>query len=556
VTAAVANTAGELLLSVPADAPLMEAGLDSLGAVEFRNRLAARLGDAVELPETLIFDFATLRQIEAHVAAIFASVSPIVPTAPTKDSLAALSVDACSIRKDVPARTVMITSTSCQLPGGLDSMPALKCATASAQDVGTSVPLTRWDAAERPLGLDATVTDRTSYGAFIFNATTFDNGRFAISFAEAKAIDPQQRLLLESGYAGLHASRFDKPMLNGSGTGVALGIWNLEFPKLLVGTPLGSSVYAATNSFAVACGRVSFALGLHGPCASFETACSASLVALHSAMRALQLDECATQLAAGVNLMLLQASSLIMAIAGMTSVTGRCHTFDTRADGFARSEGCSVGVIGNEDVRADWRISINLRGSAVRQDGRSASLTAPNGQAQKGLLHGALQDASLRAQVISAYEAHGTGTPLGDPIEAGSLRAVVLADQQPGHALVCCSMKANMGHGESTAGVSGLLRLALGFVDGETAPNAQLRVLNPHVRGATRFMPSMMPCQAVLSRRISDAQSAQSGGVSSFGYAGTIAHVVLRHVAGVALISGVQPSLVYRRISFSWQEAC
>ena len=167
--------------------------------------------------------------------------------------------------------------------------------------------------------------------------------------------------------------------------------------------------------------------------------------------------------------MLLQASSIGMAIAGMTSIAGRCHTFDSRADGFCRGEGCSAVVV----CRGADRLVV-MRGSAVRQDGRSASLTAPNGQAQQGLLRGALQDASVQARAISLNEAHGTGTALGDPIEAGSLAAAVLAEQRPRDALACGGAKANLGHGESTAGVSGLLRLALGVTCGKAPPNAQL----------------------------------------------------------------------------------
>merc|ERR1711965_1175790 len=165
------------------------------------------------------------------------------------------------------------------------------------------------------------------------------------------------------------ASSFDRATLNGSGTGVALGIYATEFAQLIAGSPLGRSVYATANSLAIASGRVSFVLGLQGPCASFETACSASLVAAHSGARALQHAECAEHLAAGVNLMLLQSSSVGMAIAGMTSAAGRCHTFDRRADGFCRGEGCSAVVVCTSQTRGTF--TITLRGSAVRQDGRS-----------------------------------------------------------------------------------------------------------------------------------------------------------------------------------------
>ena len=510
--AVVHEVAAELLPSVSADTPLMDAGLDSLGAVELRNRLAARLADTAELPETLIFDFPTLRQLEAHVTTLVAPASPTVSSAAVLlPSWQHLPNDGASV-----AALLALAGAGCHLPRAVVSLPALGRAAASAYDAVASVLATRWEALDCPPELDVSVADRTRHGAFICGAAAFDNGRFAIAPAEAGAMDPQQRVLLECGYAALHTSAFERATLFGSGTGVALGIYATEFAQLIAGSPLGRSVYATANTLSIASGRVSFALGLHGPCASFETACSASLVAYHSGARALQHAECRTHLVAGINLMLLQSSSVGMAIAGMTSIAGRCHTFDRRADGFARAEGCSAAVVSSDGDSG----RVLLRGSAVRQDGRSASLTAPNGQAQQGLLRGALDDASLEARVLSLHEAHGTGTALGDPIEAGSLAVAVLAARE--EPLVSGSIKANLAHGESTAGVSGLLRLAFGLASAEAAPNAQLRVLNPHVGGALRGM----SCWLSVAPFAFGAETGH-GSLSSFGYSGTIAHAVL-----------------------------
>ena len=192
--------------------------------------------------------------------------------------------------------------------------------------------------------------------------------------------------MLERGYTALHAAGMTKGSLLGATVAVNVGQWSSEFASVLMGTAAGSSVYSATGfSCAVTCGRISFALGLQGPCASFDTACSSSLVGNHSSMRALQYMECPLALSSGVNMILSSSAMRGNAIAGFTSVKGRSHTFDARADGYARGE-----AIDTVACRLAEGSPISLLGSAVRQDGRSASLTAPNGQAQQGVLSGAL----------------------------------------------------------------------------------------------------------------------------------------------------------------------
>eukprot|EP00966_Prymnesium_polylepis_P159090 3676726-Prymnesium_polylepis.1 len=292
---------------------------------------------------------------------------------------------------------------------------------------------------------------------------------------------------------GLHRGQ-----LLGSVTGVAVGIWNTEFAQVLAQTPRGRSVYASTGAtLSIACGRVSFVLGLQGPCATFETACSASLVACHSAMRAMQHLECESHLVVGVNLMLTQTGPLGMAIAGMTSLTGRSHMFDSRADGFARGEGASSFSMAPDGG------DLGVQGSAVRQDGRSASLTAPSGPAQQALLRAALADAKLTADDLALGEAHGTGTALGDPIEAGALESAVVSERSVGPKLVLAGVKGNLAHGESMAGAVGLLEVIARLKSSEGAPNAQLRVLNPRVRGALRSGKLGLPTQnAPLSHAV------------------------------------------------------
>jgi hypothetical protein len=254
----------------------------------------------------------------------------------------------------------------------------------------------------------------------------------------------------------------------------------------------------------------------------------------------------------GVTLLLAPGIGTSFAVAGMTSARGRSHTFDARADGYARGEACGgvalrVGVDGS---------AVRLPGSAVRQDGRSASLTAPNGQAQQGLLVAVLRDAVTPVGALTLNEAHGTGTALGDPIEAGSLAAAVLAPR--GEApLAVGGVKANIGHAEPAAGLTGLLKLTLGLQGSEAASNAQLRLLNPHVGGVLCEEACVLPMQLATSLGGEEPR----GGVSSFGYSGTIAHVLVASCSGstgevldVSLCTFNRPAFAPRRNLLAWYE--
>ena len=525
VAPAVQRVAQELLGSVPsADEPLMEAGIDSLGAVELRNRLSSELSGA-ELPDTLIFDFPTLREIEIHLATSFA---------PPEDSLcevlAGMSAWPCMSLSsehgraaDIPAQLV---GSSCKLAGGMNSTESLYRAVLDAQDVASRVPAARWSEAEiLPWCRDERereVAKAARYGAFACGVQLFDHKTFRISRVEAATMDPQQRALLEQGYMAFHGAGQATGSLLGAVVGVAIGV----FPRSPgdvedAGSLETFNVYSSTgDTLSVASGRISFVLGMQGPCISFETSCCSSLVAVHSALRAVRHGECTQHLASGVNVMMSPAFSIGCAVAGMTSPNGRCYTFDRRADGYGRGEGCSAVV-----VERHGDSLFTLRGSSVRADGRSASLTAPNGLAQRAVLDAALADAAESAAAVTLSEGHGTGTPLGDPIEAGSLVAAMMVDRVvKGNALAFSSVKGNCGHNEANAGVAGVLKLMCGLCAGAAATNVQLRALNQHVRGKLRGAACLLPAHPAA---LPDA--VQNGGVSSFGYSGTIAHAVLRH---------------------------
>ena len=279
--------------AVDADAPLMEAGIDSLGAVELRNQLQRAAGDGITLSSTLIFDHPTARQVAQLLHGG-------TPTAVCIGGSARVAADSST--------SVQINGVGVLLPKGVTAFDVLREMSHGSHDLLCEIPATRWDAQQALAsvpGLSKDVAGRVRHGAFLQSAQLFDHGFFSIAVAEAAAMDPQQRMLLERGYAALRAAGLTKAKLMGSGTAVNVGQWASEFGPVLIRTPAGRSVYAATGfACSVTCGRVSFVLGMQGPCASYDTACSASLVANHGSMRALQRLECEDALSAGVNMVL------------------------------------------------------------------------------------------------------------------------------------------------------------------------------------------------------------------------------------------------------------
>ncbi len=354
---------------------------------------------------------------------------------------------------------------------------------------------------------------------------TFDAAFFGIAPAEAESMDPQQRLLLEVTWEALEHAGIAPDRLRGSRSGVFVGISNSDYQRLQFGDRDRIDAYASSGSApGIASGRLSYVLGLHGPAISVDTACSSSLVAAHLAIRSLRSGECDLALAAGVNLILTPEIHINFSKAHMLSADGRCKTFDARADGYVRGEGCGVLVLKRwRDAQKDGdRILALIRGSALNQDGRSSGLTAPNGPAQQAVIRAALDDAGVAPEAVGYVEAHGTGTSLGDPIEVAALGTGLCAGRSREEALRIGSVKTNIGHLEAAAGVAGVIKVVLALQHREIPAHLHFETGNPYIDWdhlPVEVVTRTRPWPTLRGRRIA--------GVSSFGFSGTNAHLIL-----------------------------
>ncbi|HVL01840.1 MAG TPA: type I polyketide synthase, partial [Dongiaceae bacterium] len=358
----------------------------------------------------------------------------------------------------------------------------------------------------------------------------FDAEFFGVSPREAEDIDPQHRILLEVCHEAMEDAGYSPSRLNGSKTGVFVGIASADYAHL--GSMLGSAEKLTPwqgigNAASAAPCRISYLYNLKGPALGIDTACSSSLVALHYACQSLRNRECDAAFTGGVHLVLNPAISIVFAKARMLSADGKCKTFDAAADGYVRSEGCGVVMLKRlSDAIADGdNILALVKGTAINQDGKSQGFTAPNETAQEDVIRAALQQAQLEPAQVSYVEAHGTGTPLGDPIELGALNSVYCAGQNRRHPLLVGSAKTNIGHSEAAAGAAGLVKLVLSLQHRTIPPHINYKTPNPYIPW------SKMAIQVTDKLTQWDNYAATDGklraGLSSFAFTGTNAHVIL-----------------------------
>jgi myxalamid-type polyketide synthase MxaE and MxaD len=428
----------------------------------------------------------------------------------------------------VSAEPIAIIGLGCRFPGGATDPDAYWRLLESGVDAIREIPADRWPAEAVPGN-----RPEARWAGMLERVEDFDAAFFGISPREAVSLDPQQRLLLEVAWEALEDAGQRPDSLADSAVGVFLGLCSLDYQHRILqqGAERFDAYCTTGNLLSTAAGRLSYVLGLQGPAMSVDTACSSSLVALSLACQSLRAGESDLALAGGVQLLLSPLTMAMVAETQALSPDGRCRTFDSRANGFVRGEGCGIVVLKRlSDAQRDGDpIRALIRGWAVNQDGRSSGLTAPNVLSQQALLRRALDQARVPAELIGYVETHGTGTPLGDPIEADALREVLGKPRADGTSCVLGSVKTNLGHLEAAAGVAGVIKAVLALEHEQIPRNLHFRHLNPRI--SFDGTPFVIPTETTPWKR---GEKRRLAGVSGFGISGTNAHVILEEAPRLA----------------------
>ena len=467
------------------------------------------------------------------------------PSDMERQALAALRrmrerLDAAEAAEAARHAPLAIVGAACRFPGAPDIDAFWQLLLQGGEGVA-DIPPTRWDAAALAQAAAAAGATLPTRAGLLPRVDGFDAAFFGITGREAQLMDPQQRLFLEVAWEALERAGIPPLALKGSASGVFVGTTTSDYLALLkqrLQVHEMDAYVVSGNTINATAGRVSYTLGLQGPAMAIDTACSSSLVAFDRACRSVRDGESRLAIAGGVNLVL--APEIMMALGrwGMLAPDGRCKTFDAAADGFVRAEGCGVVLIKRlADALADGdRIWALVRGSAVNQAGASGAFAVPNGLAQAAVMKAAVADARVDAAELGYLESHGTGTPLGDPIEMEGIASVYGPGRDAGRTLWVGAVKSNVGHLEAAAGVTGLIKTVLALRHGRIPPNLHFHTPSPHI--AWGAAPLRVPTQVEDFPRHGARRLAA---VSAFGFSGTNAHVVLEEAPDAAPAPATAP---------------
>jgi iturin family lipopeptide synthetase A len=431
---------------------------------------------------------------------------------------------------------VAIIGMACRFPGGANNPDALWQMLASNIDPVSEIPAERWSA-DAFYSADRNIKGRSvsRWGSFISgqDLRDFDARHFRMTPHEASALDPQQRLLLEVTWEALENAGIAVESWKGKQVGVYVGLSTDDYKNstLYAENLEALDPYAGAGSMScTAAGRLSYFFGWEGPNLALDTACSSSLVALHLARQALQSGECDLAVVGGVNAILTPHLHVYFSKAGILSPTGRCHVFDDAADGYVRAEGCGMLVLErtSDAIAAGRRPRAQVLGSAINQDGASTGFSTPNGVAQSKVLRQAWAQSGITANDLGYLEAHGTGTPIGDPIELEAIAESVAAQRTPQDPVAVGSIKSNLGHLEAAAGVAAVIKTVLALEHAELPANLHFNHPNSHIEW------DKLPLHIVDRHQAWPKRGGRRiAGISSFGFSGTNAHAVLEQAPAV-----------------------